>query len=119
MSQKLVQHHGAEVPPLLEALIQLDGVGRKTANVVLGNAFNIATGVVVDTHVGRLAQRLAWTQEKDPVKIEQDLQKLLPETEWIQISHLLIFHGRQLCKARNPDCDSCFMVDLCPRIGVE
>lgn len=115
MAQKLVDKHGGEVPQNMEDLIELSGVGRKTANVVLGNAFNIASGVVVDTHVGRLSQRLGWTENEDPVKIEQDLIKLVPKKDWVLIAHLLISHGRKTCKARNPDCPNCFLFDLCPK----
>jgi endonuclease III len=115
MAQMLVDRHQGEVPKILEQLVELPGVGRKTANVVLGNAFNIASGVVVDTHIGRLSQRLGWTLHEDPVKIEQDLIKLIPQDEWVLIAHLLIFHGRKICKARNPDCSHCFLFDLCPK----
>ena len=115
MAQILVDKYGGEVPQKMEQLVELPGVGRKTANVVLGNAFNIASGVVVDTHVGRLALRLGWTQNEDPVKVEQDLIKLIPKEDWVLIAHLLISHGRKVCKARNPDCSNCFLFDLCPK----
>jgi endonuclease-3 len=118
-AQTLVATHKSIVPQTMEELVALPGVGRKTANVVLGNAFNIPTGVVVDTHVARLSQRLGWSKFKDPKKIEIDLQKLVPEQKWIEISHLLIFHGRQICKARRPLCESCFLFDQCPKIGVK
>jgi len=114
----LVEKHGGEVPRTMEELIELGGVGRKTANVVLGNAFNVNTGVVVDTHVTRLSQRLGLTKEKSPEKIEQDLMKLVPQEEWTLFSHLLIWHGRRRCFARNPDCPNCEIKALCPRIGV-
>ena len=96
----------------------LGGVGRKTANVVLGNAFNINTGIVVDTHVARLSQRLGLTKEKDPVKIELALMDLVPQEQWTLFSHLLIWHGRRRCYARGPDCPNCEIKSLCPRIGV-
>ncbi len=115
MAQRLVDFHKGEVPQTMEELIELSGVGRKTANVVLGNAFNIASGVVVDTHVGRLSLRLGWTKNEDAVKAEQDLIKLIPKDDWVLVAHLLIFHGRKICKARNPDCPNCFLFDLCPK----
>jgi endonuclease III len=99
-------------------LVELDGVGRKTANVVLGNAFNINCGVVVDTHVARLAYRLALTRETSPEKIEQVLMNLVPQPEWTLFSHLLIWHGRRRCYARKPDCPNCEIKTLCPRVGV-
>lgn len=110
----LVEEHAGRVPETLEELIELPGVGRKTANVVLGNAFGIPSGVVVDTHVMRLSQRLGLTTNKDPKKIEADLIKILPHKEWIDFSHLLILHGRGICKARNPACDKCVVESLCP-----
>ena len=115
MAQLLVDRYQGEVPQIMEQLIELPGVGRKTANVVLGNAFNITSGVVVDTHVGRLSQRLGWTEFEEPVKIEQDLMTLIPKKDWVLIAHLLISHGRKTCKARNPDCPNCFLFDLCPK----
>jgi endonuclease-3 len=117
--QALVERHGGEVPSTMEALIQLGGVGRKTANVVLGNAFGVNSGIVVDTHVARLAQRLGLTRQTDPQKIEQDLTKLVPQAEWTLFSHLLIWHGRRRCSARKPDCPQCEARSLCPRIGVD
>jgi len=114
----LVERHQGEVPCSLDELIALDGVGRKTANVVLGNAFNINSGVVVDTHVSRLAFRLGLTREKDPAKIEQDLAALVPRDQWTLFSHWLIWHGRRRCSARKPDCAACEIGALCPRIGV-
>jgi endonuclease-3 len=116
--QALVDNHGGQVPRNLESLVVLPGVGRKTANVVLGTAFGLATGVVVDTHVGRLSNRLGLTKSADPVKIEQDLMRELPSTEWIAFSHRMIQHGRRVCMARNPQCEVCAMADICPRIGV-
>ena len=110
----IVEKHGGKVPATMEALTELRGVGRKTANVVLGNAFNQNIGVVVDTHVSRLSQRLGLTTHTDPVKIEQDLTKLVPQDDWTLISHLLIFHGRQICVARKPRCRECPLFDLCP-----
>lgn len=115
MAQKLMDYHQGQVPAEMEKLVELPGVGRKTANVVLGNAFNITSGIVVDTHVARLSQRLGWTRQEDPVKIENDLMKIIEKTDWVLISHLLIYHGRQVCKARNPECAQCFLFDLCPK----
>ena len=116
--QSLVEKHGGSVPKTMEELIELGGVGRKTANVVLGNAFGVNVGIVVDTHVARLSMRLGLTMEKDPVKIELALMKLVPQKEWALFSHLLIWHGRRRCYARNPDCPGCEVRTLCPRIGV-
>jgi endonuclease-3 len=118
LSQRLVADFDGEVPQELELLVELPGVGRKTANVVLGTAFGIPSGVVVDTHVGRISRRLGLTQETDAVKTEQDLMRLVPRKEWIDYSHRLIHHGRQVCKSRKPDCDSCGFIKFCPRIGV-
>jgi len=117
-SKKLVDDHGGEVPEDLEAMVELPGVGRKTANVVLGTAFDIPTGVVVDTHVSRITYRLGLTREKDPIKIERDLMTLVPKKEWINFSHRIIQHGRLICKARRPLCEECFLESLCPRLGV-
>ncbi len=114
----LIDLHQGQVPQDMEKLIQLAGVGRKTANVVLGNAFGITSGIVVDTHVGRLSQRLGWTKKKSAAEIEQDLLKIVEKKDWILFSHLLISHGRSLCKARNPQCESCFLFDHCPKKGV-
>lgn len=116
---QLVERHGGKVPKELESLVELPGVGRKTANVVLGTAFSIASGVVVDTHVRRISQRLGLTTEKDPEKIERDLMAVLRPSEWIDFSHRLIHHGRQICVARRPKCDVCTLAKVCPRIGVE
>ena len=112
--RRLVEKHGGEVPRTMEELTHLDGVGRKTANVVLGNAFDIDEGVVVDTHVGRLSGRLGLTKEKNPEKIEQDLMKLVPRGQWTLFSHWLIWHGRRRCDARKPDCAACEIRALCP-----
>jgi endonuclease-3 len=117
--QALVERYGGEVPRSMEELVALKGVGRKTANVVLGNAFSINVGVVVDTHVVRLAHRLGLSSQKDPAKIEQDLMRLVPQAEWTMLSHWLIWHGRRRCFARQPDCPHCEMTSLCPRLGVK
>lgn len=114
MARALVEKHRGAVPATMEELTKLPGVGRKTANVVLGNAFGRNEGVVVDTHVTRVAFRLGLTRETDPVKIEQDLMKMVPREKWTQFSHLLIFHGRQICVARRPLCEKCPLSDLCP-----
>ena len=116
---ELVGSYGGEVPQDLDAMVKLAGVGRKTGNVVLGTAFGIPTGVVVDTHVTRLSRRLGLTRQKDAVKIERDLMALLPKREWVDFSHRMIAHGRQICMARKPKCDECPLADICPRIGVE
>jgi endonuclease-3 len=118
-STAIAEQHNGEVPREMEELVALPGVGRKTANVVLGTAFGVATGVVVDTHVTRLSNRLGLTQHKDAVKIEQDLMEILPRKEWVDFSHRMIFHGRQICVARKPKCPECSMVAFCPKIGVE
>jgi endonuclease-3 len=110
----LVDEHGGKVPETMDALVQLPGVGRKTANVVLGNAFGQNVGVVVDTHVARLSARLGLTRQTDPKKIEPVLMKLVPQKDWTLFSHWLIFHGRRRCKAINPDCPNCEIKDLCP-----
>ena len=114
MAQALVAKHGGEVPRTMEELYVLPGVGRKTANVILGNAYGVNEGVTVDTHVGRLSRRLDLTREEDPVKVEQDLMRLIPQEDWALISHLLIFHGRQVCVARHPRCEQCVLADICP-----
>ena len=113
-SQAIMKRHGGEVPRSMDELTALPGVGRKTANVVLGNAFKTNVGVVVDTHVARVSGRLGLTSESDPVKIEQDLMKLIPQKEWTVFSHRLIFHGRQICIARKPKCSECQLNELCP-----
>lgn len=114
----LVEQHGGHVPRTMEQLIHLPGVGRKTANVVLGNAFGINEGVVVDTHVTRLSARLGLTRETQPEKIEQALMKLIPREDWAIFSDWLIWHGRRRCAARKPDCDQCEVRPYCPRVGV-
>ena len=113
----LVDKHAGQVPMTMEALIELGGVGRKTANVVLGNAFDINIGVVVDTHVTRLSRRLGLTKQTDPVKIEQELMRLVPQGQWALFSHWLIWHGRRRCSARKPDCENCEIRRLCPSAG--
>ena len=114
----LVKNHGGEVPETMEHLHSLPGVGRKTANVVLGNAFNLAEGIVVDTHVGRLSRRMGLTRQHDPVKVEQALMKLVPQQDWTLFSHLLIWHGRRRCSARKPDCAHCEISGLCAKRGI-
>lgn len=114
MARSLEEKHDGEVPRTMEDLVALSGVGRKTANVVLGNAFDINEGVVVDTHVRRLSQRLGFTEQQEPEKIERDLIELVPEEERTLFSHLLIYHGRRVCKARKPDCPGCVLNDICP-----
>ena len=116
--RKLVERHGGQVPRTLDELVQLDGVGRKTANVVLGNAFGMNEGVVVDTHVARLAHRLGLTAERDAAKIEAVLMQWVPRPEWTLLSHWLIWHGRRRCGARKPDCAACEIRSLCPQVGV-
>jgi endonuclease-3 len=110
----LIEEFGGEVPRTMEELLRVPGAARKTSNVVLGVAYGIAEGVVVDTHVSRLSQRLKLTRQKDPVKIEKDLMELVPKKNWILFSHLLIFHGRRICKARRPLCEECTVEKLCP-----
>jgi len=117
-AQKIVDNFEGSVPRTMDELLTLNGVARKTANVVLGNAFGIASGVVVDTHVARLSQRLGLTEEKTPEKIEKDLSALVPQKDWVMFPHWLIFHGRAVCKARNPKCAECVLNDICPKIGV-
>jgi endonuclease III len=114
MAQALVADFGGEVPRTMEQLRSLPGVGRKTANVILGNAYGINEGITVDTHVTRLSRLLGLTRHADPVKIEQDLMALFPQDQWALLSHLLIFHGRQICVARRPRCQDCVLSDLCP-----
>ena len=116
MAQAVCQRHGGEVPDRLAELVELPGVGRKTANVVLGNAFD-TPGITVDTHVGRLSRRLGLTAKDDPVAVEFDLAELLPKSEWTMWSHRLIFHGRRVCKARRPACGVCQLARLCPSYG--
>ncbi len=114
MAGALVERHGGEVPASMADLVRLPGVGRKTANVVLGNAFSINEGIVVDTHVGRLATRLGLTRETDPVKVEEALVPLFPRERWAMLSHVLIFHGRRVCDAKRPRCGECEVRELCP-----
>ncbi|HYW51356.1 MAG TPA: endonuclease III, partial [Gemmatimonadaceae bacterium] len=119
MAQAVVAEHGGEIPATMDALVVLPGVGRKTANVVLGNAFDINHGVVVDTHVGRLSNRLGFTKATDPVKVEAALMPLFPRESWTMLSHLLIFHGRQICDARSPRCDRCILRPRCPSAPID
>ena len=112
--KRLIEVYGGEIPKKMEEILTLGGVARKTANVVLGNAFGIASGQVVDTHVGRLSQRLGLTANESPEKIEQDLMELVPKRNWIMFPHWMIFHGRQVCIARKPKCDVCVLADICP-----
>lgn len=113
-SQRIITNYGGEVPRTMEDLLTLSGVARKTANVVLGNAFGIVVGFVVDTHIGRLARRFGWTTNEDPVKVEQDLMRLIPQQDWLDLSHLMIYHGRAICLARKPLCEKCTLAKLCP-----
>ncbi len=114
----LASEHNGKVPRDLDALVKLPGVGRKTANVVLGTAYGLASGVVVDTHVTRLSNRLGLTEQKDAIKIERDLIEELPPADWVDFSHLLIHHGRKICIARKPKCEVCVLNRWCPRVGV-
>jgi endonuclease-3 len=114
----LVKKHGGQVPQTMEELVPLPGVGRKTANVILGNAFEIP-GIPVDTHVGRLSRRMGLSEHDDPVKVESDLMELIPKDEWTMFGHRMIFHGRQVCQARKPKCDACVLKKICPMIGVD
>jgi endonuclease III len=117
LSSAIVEKHAGDVPGTMEDLTALRGVGRKTANVVLGNAFSIP-GMVVDTHVGRLSRRLGFTRETDPVKVEHELMEIVPRQDWTLYSHLLIDHGRAICQARKAKCEACFLLPHCPRVGV-
>lgn len=117
-ARAIVEKHGGEVPTEMEPLVALPGVGRKTANVVLGNSGFAPGGVVVDTHVGRLARRLGWTRQEDPEKVESELNALVPRDEWVYLSHALIEHGRAVCTARSPRCAECPLEELCPKVGV-
>ncbi len=112
--QRIITEYGGEVPHTMQDLLSLMGVARKTANVVLGNAFGVVVGFVVDTHIGRLSRRLGWTTNEDPVKVEQDLMRIIPEKDWLDLAHLLIFHGRAICDARKPLCEQCTLASLCP-----
>ena len=118
MAQAVVADHGGEIPRTMEELRKLPGVGRKTANVILGNAYEINEGVTVDTHVTRLSGRLGLSRQTDPVKIEEDLMRLYPREDWGILSHLLIFHGRQVCIARRPKCWECVLMHLCPSANI-
>jgi endonuclease III len=117
LGAKLVEDFGGEVPRRLEQLVTLPGVGRKTANVVLGNAFGIP-GITVDTHFGRLSRRFGWTTSEEPVVVEQDVGRLFPKRDWVLLSHRLIFHGRRICHARKPACGACPVARLCPSYGI-
>ena len=117
-ARTLVDEFDGDVPSTMPDLLKLPGVARKTANVVLGTAYGIASGVVVDTHVGRLSRRLGLTHEKTPVKVEKDLMAIIPREEWINFAHRLIHHGRRVCQSRKPRCEECVFVDLCPRVGL-
>jgi endonuclease III len=117
-SQAMMAQHNGDVPRDMDQLVALPGVGRKTANVVLGTAFGLATGVVVDTHVTRVSRRLGLTEQTDPVKIEHDLMQIVPKSEWIDFAHRMIHHGRQICTARKPKCPECSMNKFCPKIGI-
>jgi endonuclease-3 len=116
--RRIIELYGGEIPQTMDELLVLNGVARKTANVVLGNAFGIASGVVVDTHVARLSQRLALTEHDAPEKIEKDLQELVPREDWVMFPHRLISHGRKICQARKPKCSQCVLNDICPKVGV-
>ena len=113
----MVDQHGGEVPRTLDELIQFPGIGRKTANVILGNCFDVP-GITVDTHVGRVSRRLALTVNLDPVKVEHDLMEIIPKKDWVMFSHRMIYHGRQVCFARKPACERCALADICPKVGV-
>ena len=119
MAQAVVSEHGGEIPDTMEALVELPGIGRKTANVILGNAFGMSIGVVVDTHVRRVSRRLRFTPYDDPKKIEKDLMDLFPHERWTMLAHLLIFHGRRVCVARRPKCEECVVSHLCPSSRVK
>src|SRR5262249_48335340 len=114
--KQIVAEHGGRVPNTMEELIHLQGIGRKTANVILGTAYDIP-GITVDTHVSRLSHRLGLTKETDAVKIERDLMDVIPKKEWTMFSHRMIFHGRQICHARKPKCPECILTKICPKIG--
>jgi endonuclease-3 len=114
LGKALSERHNGEVPDSMDALVKLPGVGRKTANVILGNAFSKNEGVVVDTHVGRLSVRLGLTRQTDPVKVEQELMPLFPQEEWAMLAHVLVFHGRRICFARSPKCEICTLNEICP-----
>ena len=113
-AQRIISDYNGEVPRTMEEILKLPGVARKTANVVLGNAYGIVVGFVVDTHIGRLARRFGWTTSADPVKVEQDLMRIIPQQDWLDLSHMLIYHGRAICTARKPNCAQCALSTLCP-----
>jgi endonuclease III len=113
-AQRIITNYGGEVPRTMTDLLTLPGVARKTANVVLGNAFGIVEGFVVDTHIGRLARRFGWSTNEDPVKVEQDLMRIVPQKDWLDLSHLMIYHGRAVCYARKPACERCTLAEFCP-----
>jgi endonuclease-3 len=115
---RIAEQHDSEVPATMDELLQLPGVARKTANVVLGNAFGINVGMVVDTHIGRLSKRLGFTKSENPIIVERDLMALFPQETWCQLAHLLIYHGRQVCAARKPACERCTLAEVCPKVGV-
>ncbi len=115
----LIEQYEGEVPRRIEQLVEMPGIGRKTANVVLGTALGITSGVVVDTHVGRISRRLGLSEQKNAEKVEQDLMQQIPSREWVALSHRMIQHGRRCCTARKPDCGGCPLADICPRIGVD
>jgi endonuclease-3 len=117
--QAIVEQHGGKVPADMDALVALPGVGRKTANVVLGTAFDHSAGIVVDTHVGRISRRLGLTSHMDAVKVEDDLMALLPQSEWTRFAHRMIQHGRRVCLARRPKCTACSLSSMCPQIGLD
>jgi endonuclease-3 len=116
--KQIVEQHGGEVPATMAELVPLPGIGRKTANVILGNAFGVP-GITVDTHMGRLSRRMGLTTETNPEKVERDLMRLIPKKEWTMFSHRMIHHGRQVCHARKPNCSGCALAEVCPKVGVE
>lgn len=116
--QYLVDHHRGEVPRTLAEMVRIPGVGRKTANVILGNAFGIVEGFIVDTHVGRLARRFGWSEQEDALKAEQELMRLVPRQEWLNVAHRMILHGRVVCQARKPACGRCVLAEVCPSAEV-
>ena len=118
MARAVLERHGGLVPRTMDELLALPGVGRKTANVVLGNVWGTPDGVVVDTHVGRLSRRLGWTKETDPAKVERDLNAIIPKERWTWLPHALILHGRRICSSQRPRCDLCTLADICPKVGV-
>jgi endonuclease-3 len=113
-AQRMITTYGGQVPRTMEEILTLPGVARKTANVVLGNSYGIVVGFVVDTHIGRLARRFGWTTSEDPVKVEQDLMRIIPQKDWLDLSHMLIYHGRATCTSRKPNCAQCALSTLCP-----